>query len=80
MNFPVLKDKLIRSASGLLSGLAKGLNTLAGMLLGSEAFSFFSMLIFDSISSVVGCMKKKFQGLFVVICKDFDHGISFSIF
>ena len=76
----MLKGKLIRSAGGLLSGLLKGLNTLAEMLLGSEALSFFSMLIFNSISSVVGFMKKKIQGLFEVICKDFDHGISFSIF
>lgn len=76
----MLKGKLIRSAGGLLSGLLEGLNTLAEMLLGSEALSFFSMLIFNSISSVVGFMKKKIQGLFEVICKDFDHGISFSIF
>ena len=39
-NFPVLKDKLIRSTSGLLSGLEKVLNTLVGMLLGPEALVF----------------------------------------
>ena len=39
-NFPVVKDKLIRSTSGLLSGLEKVLNTLVGMLLGPEALVF----------------------------------------
>ena len=61
-NFPVLKDKLLRSASGLLSGFANVLNTLVGMLLGTGALLFLSVLISDSASSgVVGFVKKVFS-------------------
>ena len=58
----MLKDKLIRPNSGLLSGLAKVLNTLVGILLGPEALLFLSVLISDSTSSgVLGFMKKVFS-------------------
>ena len=49
----MLKDKLIRSASGLLNGLAKVLNILVGILLGPEALLFLRVLISDSTSSGV---------------------------
>ena len=60
-NFTVLKDKLIRSANGLLSGLSKVLNILVRMLLVPEALLFLSVLISDSTSAgVVGFIKKVF--------------------